>query len=126
MPRATMETMDRPLTVPSAALLTRSAPANGRAAPAARVRVDGKGFARGGERLRIQGVTYGPFAPGADGQPFPAPARVHEDFLRMRAGGINAIRTYHAPPGWLLDAADEHGVAVLLDVPWPKHLCFLE
>ena len=28
------------------------------------VRVDGKQLARGGRRLRVQGVTYGPFPPG--------------------------------------------------------------
>src|SRR4051812_25349511 len=91
-----------------------------------RVGVDGKFFSRGGERLRVQGVTYGPFAPDDDGQPFPDPGRVLRDFARMRAVGINAIRTYHAPPGWLLDMAGEQGVSVLLDVPWPKHVCFLE
>jgi O-antigen biosynthesis protein len=90
------------------------------------IEVDGKFFTRGGQRLRVHGVTYGPFAPDADGQPFPAPARVTDDFARMRAAGINAIRTYHAPPAWLLDLADEQGVALLLDVPWPKHLCFLD
>jgi GT2 family glycosyltransferase len=71
-------------------------------------------------------VTYGPFAPGADGQPFPDPGTVQQDFARMRASGINAIRTYHVAPGWLLDGAGEQGIAVLLDVPWPKHVCFLE
>ena len=37
-----------------------------------RVRVDGKLFARGAERLPVRGVTYGPFAPAGDGEPFPA------------------------------------------------------
>jgi GT2 family glycosyltransferase len=88
--------------------------------------VDGKLLARGPQRLRAQGVTYGPFAPNAQGQPFPAPACVAEDFARMRAAGINSVRTYCVPPDWFLHQADEHGMAVLLDVPWPKHLCFLE
>ena len=91
-----------------------------------RVRVDGKFLSRGRQRVRIQGVTYGPFPPGADGQPFPNPQRIRQDFGGMQTGGINSIRTYHVPPAWLLEAADEQGMDVFIDVPWRKHLCFLE
>ena len=73
--------------------------------PNTRVCVDGKFLARGGQRLRICGVTYGPFAPGSDGQPFPTTKRTADDFALMQAAGINAIRTYHAPPDWLLELA---------------------
>jgi GT2 family glycosyltransferase len=90
------------------------------------VRVDGKFFSRAGQRLRVQGVTYGPFAPDPDGQQFPDPARSADDFVRMSDAGINAIRTYHVPPEWLLRLADEHGLNVFIDIPWRKHLCFLE
>jgi hypothetical protein len=90
------------------------------------VRLDGKSFARGGRRVRIQGVTYGPFAANPAGEPFAEPRRVRADFDRMRAIGLNAVRSYHAPPEWFLDLADEQGMSVLVDVPWPKHLCFLE
>jgi GT2 family glycosyltransferase len=89
------------------------------------LRVDGKFFARGTRRARIQGVTYGPFAPNAAGQPFPPLDRVADDLARMRAVGINAIRTYHVPPESFLRALDEQGMSLLVDVPWPKHLCFL-
>src|SRR5262249_42675412 len=91
-----------------------------------RVQVVGKLLARGGQHLRIQGITYGPFTPDGQGQQFPTPQRVEDDFARMQAAGINSVRTYHVPPEWLLDCADEQGLAVFLDVPWPKHLCFLE
>ena len=94
--------------------------------PRLRVRVDGKLFVWGQERLPVRGVTYGPFAPEDDGAPFPAPRVVAADFAAMRAAGINAVRTYHLPPDWLLEAAAERGVAVFLDVPWPKHVCFLD
>src|SRR4051812_18929630 len=80
------------------------------APPPAPVRVDGKQFARGTERLRVQGVTYGPFAPGADGHQFPTPDRVADDFARMGDIGVNAVRTYHVPPDWLFHLADEAGV----------------
>src|SRR5262245_53519316 len=86
------------------------------------VRVDGKRFARGSQRLRIQGVTYGPFPPGADGRPFPAPERVADDFAGMAEVGVNAVRTYHVPPEWFFDLADQAGISVFVDVPWPKHL----
>jgi GT2 family glycosyltransferase len=91
-----------------------------------RVRVDGKLFAQGQERLPVCGITYGPFAPEGDGAPFPAPRVVAADFAAMRAAGINAVRTYHLPPEWLLSAAAEQAVAVFVDVPWPKHVCFLD
>jgi GT2 family glycosyltransferase len=94
--------------------------------PVPRVSVEGKFLARGSQRLRVCGVTYGPFACGSDDQPFPTPWRVEDDFARMRAAGINAIRTYHVPPDWLLELAAESEIAVYLDVPWPKHLCFLD
>src|SRR5438128_883628 len=74
-----------------------------------RVRVDGRGLTRGSSRLHVRGVTYGPFAPGSEGTTFPAPERVEEDFARMGAAGINSIRTYHLPPSWLLEQADEQG-----------------
>src|SRR5262245_15687821 len=91
-----------------------------------RVRVDGKLLARGGRRLRVRGVTYGPFAPGAGGEPFPTPDRVREDLAQMQAVGINSVRTYHLPPEWFLRLADEQGLGVFIDVPWAKHLCFLD
>jgi beta-galactosidase/beta-glucuronidase len=74
----------------------------------------------------VQGVTYGPFAPDSDGLPFPAKEQVDEDFRGMLAARVNAIRTYHIPPAWLLRLADERGMNVFVDVPWRKHLCFLD
>jgi GT2 family glycosyltransferase len=88
--------------------------------------VAGKVFARGDAGLCVRGVTYGPFAPAEDGERFPARARVADDFARMRDAHINSVRTYHVPPAWLLELADERDLNVLLDVPWPKHLCFFE
>ncbi|HJZ59180.1 MAG TPA: glycosyltransferase, partial [Gemmataceae bacterium] len=91
-----------------------------------RVRLDGKYFAHSGCRFRAHGVTYGPFAPGPDGHQFPTPERVRQDFVGMREAGVNAARTYHLPPGWLFELADEHCIHLFVDIPWPKHLCFLE
>ena len=91
-----------------------------------RLQVDGKFFARGQRRVRIQGVTYGPFALNSNDEPFPGRNIVAEDFALMRTADINSIRTYHEPPEWLLRQADEQGIGVFVDVPWRKHLCFLE
>ena len=91
-----------------------------------RLRLDGKFLARGADRFRIHGVTYGPFAGNGEGEPFPAAERVADDFARMRDLGINSIRTYHLPPESLLQAAGERGLGVFVDVPWAKHLCFLD
>lgn len=91
-----------------------------------RMRVHGKGFTIGGRRIRINGVTYGPFALNAAGEPFPARERVRDDFAMMRSTGINSIRAYHLPPEWVLELADEEGIGILIDAPWRKHLCFLD
>jgi glycosyltransferase involved in cell wall biosynthesis len=88
--------------------------------------IDGKFFARGKRRLRVQGVTYGPFRPNRDCERFPEPDRVRVDVRMMAAAGINALRTYDIPPSWFLRLADEQGMSLLIDVPWPKHLCFLD
>jgi len=52
--------------------------------PAARPEVSGKFFALGGEKLYLEGVTYGPFRPGPDGVPY-RPDAVEDDFARIRA-----------------------------------------
>jgi GT2 family glycosyltransferase len=44
----------------------------------------------------------------------------------MQCARVNAIRTYCTPPEWLLDMADEAGISVLMDIPWAKHVCFLD
>ena len=91
-----------------------------------RFRVDGKFLSRGQQRVRLRGVTYGPFRPNAEGHQFPAENTVRNDFSQMNGMGINAIRTYHVPPDNVFAAAVEHGLGILVDVPWSKHLCFLD
>src|SRR5579859_5536989 len=88
-----------------------------------RISICGILFNRNGERLRLHGVTYGPFALNADGEPFPQEKQLHDDFLQMQSAGINSIRIYHLPPEGLLAKAEEMGIAVFVDIPWPKHVC---
>jgi glycosyltransferase involved in cell wall biosynthesis len=91
-----------------------------------RVRVDGKFFRLGRQKFHIKGVTYGPFAPDAEGCTFASREQTGRDFKQIRELGANLIRTYYVPPRWLLDLAAEHELKVFVDVPWPKHLCFLD
>jgi O-antigen biosynthesis protein len=92
----------------------------------ARVSVDGKFFRLGPRKFHVKGITYGPFAPGADGETFASPAQTARDFKLIRELGANVLRVYYPPPAWFLDLAGEHGLKVFVDVPWPKHLCFLD
>ena len=96
-----------------------------RRSPAATVRVSGKWLYAGGERLLLRGVTYGTFAE-QDGEPFPAPEGVAQDFAQMVAAGVNTVRTYTVPPAWLLDLADEAGLRVMVGLPWEQHVAFLD
>ena len=91
-----------------------------------RIRVSGKFFFRGEEKLYVRGVTYGTFAADASGEHFPRHEVVERDFELMSLAGINAIRTYTPPPRWLLDLAHRYGVSVMVGVPWPQHLMFLD
>jgi len=51
---------------------------------------------------------------------------VERDFVQMAAHGLNAVRVYTAPPRWLLDTAQEHGLRVMVDLPWEEHIVFLD
>ncbi len=91
-----------------------------------RVTVDGKFFRIGARKFFPKGVVYGPFAPNSRGEPFPEPDATARDFAQITLLSANLLRIYHVPPRWFLDLAGEHGLKVLVDVPWNKHLCFLE
>lgn len=88
--------------------------------------LDGKFFRAGADKLCLKGLTYGPFGPISEEGGFHGPARTRQDFAMMREMGVNAARVYALPPVWVLDAAAEHGLRLLVDLPWNKHVCFLE
>src|SRR5207237_2897690 len=48
------------------------------------------------------------------------------DFATMAAAGINTVRTYTVPPRWLLDAAADAGLYVMVGLPWEQHVAFLD
>src|SRR3954454_2027645 len=78
------------------------------------VRRDGKFFRLGEEKFYVKGVTYGPFAPNADGDPLPTPENTRKDFEQIVEMGANCIRIYHLPPVWFLDLAAEMGLKIFL------------
>jgi GT2 family glycosyltransferase len=93
-------------------------------APAERATVRGKFLQAGSEKLLLRGVTYGPFGDGPDGTPYD-PAAAERDLAAMRARGFTVLRTYTAPPRWLLDTAQRHGLRVLAGIAWEQHVAFL-
>src|SRR6266545_3910077 len=102
--------------VPGGSLLPADLPTS----PEAR----GKFLYAGGRKLWIKGVAYGTFRPDEAGDQFPGPDRVRADFSAMAAAGINTVRTYTIPPERLLDAAEEHGLRLLVAVSWEQHVAF--
>lgn len=95
-------------------------------APVPRARVDGKFFRCGAGKFYLKGITYGPFAPNAAGECFASPEQTVRDLGQLRELGANLLRVYYVPPRWFLDLAAAHSLRVLVDIPWPKHLCFLD
>jgi GT2 family glycosyltransferase/DNA-binding beta-propeller fold protein YncE len=97
-----------------------------RPAPAARIATDGKFLRAGDERFLVKGVTYGTFAPDAEGYQFPPLPQVAADFRQMAGLGINTVRTYTPPRREMLDAAAAEGLRVMVGLPWSQHVAFLD
>ena len=102
--------------------IRRTQPAGSRA----RLEVRGKFFFAGDDKVPLRGVTYGPFAPDADGYEYPAPEVVERDLALMTELGANCLRLFTPPPRWLLDLAAERNLWVLVGIPWAEHICFLD
>ena len=122
--RRHLPTAYEPPVRPHASPLPRvsESPAN----PRGRVTVDGKFFRLGAAKFFPKGVTYGPFAPNDAGEFFASREQTVRDFALVKELGANLLRIYYVPPRWFLDLAQEHGLKLLVDVPWNKHLCFLD
>ena len=71
----------------------------------------------------MKAVSYGTFAPDERGDLFPPRARVREDFAAIAAAGFNCIRTYTAPPDWLMHEARAAGLRVLAGIYWGGENC---
>jgi O-antigen biosynthesis protein len=106
-------------------VLAPSAPPATSAAPLEPIRVRAKFFFEGDRKWFIKGVTYGPFAPDAEGHFVGNPEKARKDFVLMQGLGINLLRVYHIPPRWFLDLAREFRLRVLISIPWAEHVEFL-
>jgi GT2 family glycosyltransferase/sugar lactone lactonase YvrE len=92
----------------------------------ARISADGKFLRIGDERLLVKGVTYGTFAPDAQGYQFPSLDQISDDFRRMADLGLNTVRLYTPPRLELMDEASKHGLRVMVGLPWSQHVAFLD
>ena len=86
---------------------------------------EGKFLHVGGERFFVKGVSYGTFAPNAEGALFPQLERIAQDFDAIVDMDANTVRTYTAPPIALLDEASRAGLRVIVGIPWMQHVAFL-
>ena len=90
-----------------------------------RIRAVAKFFFEGERKFFLKGVTYGPFAPDAEGYYLGTPEKLEKDLGLMQQIGLNVIRIYHSPPRWFLDRCSAASVRVLITLPWEKHIEFL-
>jgi GT2 family glycosyltransferase len=88
--------------------------------------VSGKFLRLAGQQFLIKGVSYGTFAPNADGHLFPPLPRVARDFEAIAELEANTVRTYTAPPAAVLDEASRCGLRAIIGVPWLQHVAFLD
>ena len=103
-----------------------TSPVSARSRTSTAVRVDGKFLAIGGRRFLVRGVAYGTFAPDPAGAQFPDAVRLTADFSAIAAAGFNTVRTYTVPSVAVLDAAAREGLRVMVGIPWPQHMAFLD
>jgi GT2 family glycosyltransferase len=99
---------------------------NAVASMASRPRVRGKSLWIGEQKFLVKGVTYGTFHADENGAEFHDREKVDQDFKAMARHGINSVRVYTPPPGWLLDIATAHGLHVMVGLPWEQHVTFLQ
>ena len=88
--------------------------------------VRGKFLFVGNKKLYVRGVTYGTFRSDRFDASSGGREDVEHDFATMVANHVNAVRMYDVPPSWVLDAAERHGMWLMVGLPWEQHVAFLE
>ena len=86
----------------------------------------GKYLFDGERKFYARGVSYGPFPENSRGERYPEPERVAADFVLMNQMGANVVRCYVPPPPWLLEEAIRHNLRLMVGIPWPFHMAFLD
>jgi O-antigen biosynthesis protein len=91
-----------------------------------RPQVRGKFLYVGDNKFWIRGVTYGAFRPDAHGHEYHDLDVVERDFAHMASSGLNTVRIPHTiPPRSLLDAAQRHGLRVMVGLSAEQYVGFL-
>lgn len=85
---------------------------------ASRVRTDGKHLIQGRSPFALKGFTYGSFRRRKDGARFPDETTLRADCRAMAAAGVNTVRVYTTPPADLLDAAEAHGLNLIIGLDY--------
>ena len=76
----------------------------------ARLRVSGKFLRVGDEKVRLRGISYGPFRPNSAGFPFPEDSRLTSDLEHLSVLKFDTIRLYDSPSDHLLSEAQRLGL----------------
>ncbi|CAN5749404.1 hypothetical protein BH11VER1_BH11VER1_29180 [soil metagenome] len=88
--------------------------------------VAGKGFRDCQQRkITLSGVTYGPFKPNAQGEPWPEAEQLRRDIAHIASLGFNTVRIYEPPTEALLSACRKHQLKLLAGIPWSQHVDFM-
>ena len=91
-----------------------------------RPRVNGKFLYVGNEKFWVRGVTYGAFRPDVQGNEYHNLEIIERDFAQMAASGFNTVRVPHTmPPLSLLDAAQRHGLRVMVGLSAEQYVGYL-
>ena len=77
-----------------------------------------------GNKVRLQGVTYGPFPPNSCDEPWPEAERLEEDLRHIARLGFNCLRVYGVPSDRVLEGCAAHSLQLLVSIPWTQHVDF--
>jgi GT2 family glycosyltransferase len=91
----------------------------------ARPRAAGKFLFVGDRKLWLKGVQYGNFPYDDSGRERFDLDVVERDFAQMAAAGINTVRLHVTPPRAVLDAAERHGLYVMVGLVAEKYVGYL-
>jgi len=86
----------------------------------------GKYLFDGERKFYARGVSYGPFPANSRGDRYPEPDRVAADFALMARMGVNTVRCYVPPPPSLFEEAIRQNLRLMVGIPWPFHMAFLD
>ena len=92
----------------------------------ARLVARGKYLFDGERKFFARGVSYGPFPENSRGERYPEPERAAADLALMGEMGVNVVRCYVPPPPWLLEEAIRRNLRLMVGIPWPFHMAFLD